>query len=101
MTNLGFFSEKITFLAGDQHSNENNDENNIVPHHVLVAGMAIAGFELVEMVSDRHSSCGGNVVSLNRLPKVFDESACNHGGYTKYSHMIFQRAYDDKILELN
>ena len=82
-------------LAGEQ----NNGENTL-PHHVLVAGMAMAGFELVEMVSDRHSSCGGSVYNLNRLPKNLDESACNEGGYAKYSHMIFQRVYTDKVLEL-
>lgn len=85
-------------LAGDQ---SNNGRKIILPHHVLVAGAAMAGFELVEMVSDRHSSCGGTIYNLNRLPKSFDESACNYGGYAKYSHMIFQRVYDDKVMELN
>ena len=86
-----------TQLAEDQPI----DGKNIMPHHVLVAGMAMAGFELVEMISDRHSSCGGTVYNLNRLPKNFDDSACNQGGHAKYSHLIFQRAYDDKVLKLN
>lgn len=74
---------------------------NVIPYHVLAAGMAMAGFEVVDMQSDKHTSCGGNVYNLNRLPRSFDESACNHGGHAKYSHMIFQRVYDDKVLELN
>ena len=87
-----------TQLAEDQP----NDDKNIMPHHVLVASMAMAGFELVEMVSDRQSSCGGTVYNLNRLPKNFDESSCNQGGHAKYSHLIFQRVYnEDKVLELN
>ena len=83
-----------------QLASEQDNGENILPHHVLVGGMAMAGFELVEMVSDRHSSCGGTVFNLNRLPKSFDESACNQGGHAKYSHMIFQRVYDEKVLEL-
>lgn len=80
----------------DQHPQE-----NVLPHHVLVAGMAMAGFEVLDVQSDKHSTCGGDVYNLNLLPKVFDESACNQGGYAKYSHMIFQRVYDDKLLDLN
>ena len=95
--------------AGDKNDNEEEkdrsrlltERSNVLPHYFLYTGMAMAGFELVEMISDRHSSCGGTVYNLNRLPKNFDDSACNQGGHAKYSHLIFQRAYDDKVLKLN
>ena len=75
-----------------------NDEQNyeaVLPHHVLVAGMAMAGFGLVELQTDKDSNCEGSVYNLNQLPRSLGESAC------KYSHMIFQRVYDDKFLDFN
>ena len=71
---------------------EQNNETGL-PHHVLVAGMAMAGFELVEMQTD--TNCGGSEYNLNQLPRSLGESAC------KYIHMIFQRVYDDKFLDFN
>jgi len=72
----------------------------VLPHHFIVTGMAMAGFELIEMEMDTYTDCGGRIYNLNRLPLSVDASACNVGGYTKYSHMVFRRASDEKIFEM-
>ena len=78
-----------------------SERSNVLPHHFIFTGMAMAGFELVEMEMDTQTNCGGRIYNLNRLPQSFDTSACNVGGYTKYSHMVFRRASDEKVFEMN
>jgi len=77
------------------------ERSNVLPHHFIFTGMAMAGFELVEMEMDMQTNCGGRVYNLNRMPQSFDMAACNIGGYTKYSHMVFRRASDEKVFEMD
>lgn len=95
--------------AGDKNDNEEGkdrsrlltERSNVLPHHFIFTGMAMAGFELVEMEMDTQTNCGGRVYNLNRMPQSFDMSACNVGGYTKYAHMVFRRALDEKVFEMD
>ena len=71
---------------------------NVVPHHILVAGMACAGFQLERFAHDTETNC------TNTPPKK--RSAARHGlahrrgagcidgasGVAKYSHAVFRWA---------
>ena len=115
------FPSTVTPMAvdagdADSHANANakndNDEgkdrsrllterSNVLPHHFLYTGMAMAGFELVEMEMDTQTNCGGRIYHLSRMLQTFDMSTCNVGGYVKYSHMLFRRASDEKVFEMD
>ena len=86
---------------GKDRSRLLTERSNVLPHYFLYTGMAMAGFELVEMEMDTQTNCGGRVYHRNRMPQTFDMSACNIGGYVKYSHMLFRRASDEKVFEMD
>jgi SAM-dependent methyltransferase len=75
---------------------------NVVPHHVLVAGMAGAGFQLEYFAYDLATDCG---VTADQAPPLPGQSTANRGahcvekrtGFPKYSHALFRRAATQEV----
>mmetsp|Transcript_27336 Transcript_27336/g.51281 ORF Transcript_27336/g.51281 Transcript_27336/m.51281 type:complete len:118 (-) Transcript_27336:160-513(-) len=59
---------------------------NVLPHHHVVMGMALAGFELVEFTMDVDTVCGSH---LGDVPRMVKEAKCGMGGWAKYYHAVF------------
>lgn len=62
---------------------------NLLPHHILIAGMAAAGFELVTFEHDLDTKCGGDLSSS--APLQLQRGECSVGGWIKYYHATFIR----------
>lgn len=73
-------------------------KENVLPHHVVVMGMSMAGFELVSFEHDVETNCGRN---SRDLPKIVHRAKCTHNGWVKYYHILFRRVHDDQILQLS
>ena len=58
---------------------------NVLPHHYVVLGMALAGFELVSFEHDIDTKCNKGKKGLReQLPHKLKETKCVFGGWTKY-----------------
>eukprot|EP00526_Cylindrotheca_closterium_P017086 CAMPEP_0113619546 /NCGR_PEP_ID=MMETSP0017_2-20120614/9926_1 /TAXON_ID=2856 /ORGANISM="Cylindrotheca closterium" /LENGTH=315 /DNA_ID=CAMNT_0000529125 /DNA_START=40 /DNA_END=984 /DNA_ORIENTATION=+ /assembly_acc=CAM_ASM_000147 len=53
---------------------------NVLPHHILISGMAMAGFQLVTMEHDTTSKCPGGG-KHKHLPKALEDSKCYYKGW--------------------
>ena len=74
---------------------------NVVPQHVLVTGMAFAGFQLERFAYDNETDCGTAVG--RKLPGKATSNQgfrCVHqrSGMPKYSHALFRRPEDAGVL---
>lgn len=79
---------------------------NVLPHHLLVAGMASAGFELVEFIHDKTSKCHTwsrlrHVRKSPVLPKGLRGGRCYQNGWLKYYHATFVRVDQPEVLALS
>jgi len=72
---------------------------NVLPHHLVVTGMALEGFELVTFEHDMDTECGSSKSSI--LPRALDDAKCYMGGWAKYYHGVFVKSDDDKVFELS
>jgi hypothetical protein len=64
---------------------------NVLPHHYVVIGMALAGFELVKFEHDEETQCGNEGGEL--LPfAVRGQVKCLHNNWPKYYHAIFRKS---------
>jgi len=75
---------------------------NVLPHHVLVMGMAQVGFELLSFELDTATSC--RRVKLHKgqnLPRQADHALCYFRGFVKYYHATFYRVHDESVFDLN
>jgi hypothetical protein len=64
---------------------------NVLPHHYLVIGMALAGFELVTFEHDADTRCP-NKGSREFLPLSVRKVVCLHNKWPKYYHVIFRKS---------
>lgn len=84
-------------------------KENVLPHHMVVMGMSLAGFELLSFEHDVETKCDGNlrrdggrgVKDYNDLPKIVQHARCTQNGWVKYYHVLFRRINDDRILQLS
>jgi len=75
---------------------------NVVPHHYLVMGMALAGFEVVSFEHDLDTLCGRRVKKVRKMPRSVRGVKCIMNKWPKYYHAIFRKvATKNKILELS
>jgi hypothetical protein len=71
---------------------------NVLPHHYVVMGMALAGFELVTLEHDMDTWCedpGGR----ESIPRGIRDARCVYNGYPKYYHAVFRKS-PKKVLVL-
>jgi hypothetical protein len=74
-----------------QLTDEGQFVENVLPHHYLVTGMALAGFELVTFEHDVDTVCsekGGREF----LPRSVREVGCLWNMWPKYYHVIFRKS---------
>lgn len=74
---------------------------NTLPHHVVISGLTRAGFELVTFEHDVDTSCGTLRSLADTLPRALRGTRCGMGGWTKYTHMVFQRPKDTRVFQLH
>eukprot|EP00591_Stephanopyxis_turris_P008237 CAMPEP_0195507566 /NCGR_PEP_ID=MMETSP0794_2-20130614/986_1 /TAXON_ID=515487 /ORGANISM="Stephanopyxis turris, Strain CCMP 815" /LENGTH=328 /DNA_ID=CAMNT_0040634295 /DNA_START=108 /DNA_END=1094 /DNA_ORIENTATION=+ len=72
---------------------------NVLPHHLLISGMANAGFELVTFEHDMDTECFGH--PMKGLPRQIEGGGCYMGGWIKYYHATFVRASNKGLYQLN
>jgi hypothetical protein len=69
---------------------------NVLPHHFVVMGMALANFEVILLEQDFGTQCGKKeLANKEQLPTVLDHAGCLSNGYVKYYHVVFRRV--DKL----
>ena len=83
---------------------------NVLPHHVVVSGMAASNFELVMFEQDVDTACGhglsgsspstGSAV-VDGFPKAILNTKCSYNGYTKYYHAVFRRVDSKPIFDIS
>lgn len=73
---------------------------NALPHHILIAGMQTAGFELVAFEMDVGTRCSNSYL-IETAPKIIKNTRCAMGGWTKYTHAVFYRPKDERVLSIN
>lgn len=64
---------------------------NVLPHHIVVAGMADAGFELLTFEHDLTTFCDIKHLPKFSTPRMIRGTQCwgPGGGWTKYYHVVF------------
>ena len=74
---------------------------NVVPHHVLVVGMACAGFQMERFAYDNETDCGrsmptssAGLTPMNRGVRCIDQGS----SVPKYSHIVFRKSADPRAL---
>jgi SAM-dependent methyltransferase len=81
---------------------------NVLPHHYLVMGMALAGFELMTFEHDLDTDCSVLVrlgivdyedatLHPEKLPKMVRGVKCMYNGFPKYYHAVFRRASSEVL----
>lgn len=70
---------------------------NVVPHHVLVGGMADHGFQLEHFSFDTDTDCGskGEIDGKSTRNK---DAKCIMNGAPKYTHFLFRRVKSPNVL---
>jgi 2-polyprenyl-3-methyl-5-hydroxy-6-metoxy-1,4-benzoquinol methylase len=66
-----------------------------LPHHIVITGMALAGFELVAFEHDVDTECGRSR-DLKISPRQIKKAKCKMGGWAKYYHTTFVRTDSSK-----
>ena len=82
---------------------------NVLPHHFLIAGMAYAGFELVNFEHDTDLRCENDMDSHPKFPTTVDGSKpamiagarCTALGMPKFYHIVFRRVDQQPVFTLN
>lgn len=72
---------------------------NVLPHHLVVAGMALAGFELVAFEHDQEFECSGE--PNDGIPRLIERGNCYRGGWLMFYHIVFFRTSDSRLFELH
>jgi SAM-dependent methyltransferase len=62
----------------------------VLPHHYMVIGMALAGFELVTFEHDVDTQCGN--LGWELLPRAVRDVGCLMSKWPKYYHVIFRKS---------
>jgi len=71
---------------------------NVLPHHYLIMGMALAGFELVTFEHDLDTKCGTR--ENHTLPVALKGVKCMMNKWPKYYHSIFRKTQNDEVFNL-
>lgn len=72
---------------------------NVLPHHYLVLGMALKGFELVTFEHDLDTDCGSR--HSTSVPRQVQGAKCFFNGYPKYYHAVFRKVADPRLLKIS
>lgn len=73
---------------------------NVLPHHHVILGMALAGFELVALDHDMEVGCLSRTPTLH-VPKRIQCAHSPPGKWPLFYHMIFHRSADDRVFKLH
>ena len=66
---------------------------NVLPHHVVVLGMALAGFELVTFEHDLDTVCSlENTFKDPSTPRALHDVRCIYNNWPKYYHILFRKS---------
>lgn len=66
---------------------------NVLPHHVVVLGMALAGFELVTFEHDLDTVCSlENAFKDPSTPRALHDVRCIYNNWPKYYHILFRKS---------
>jgi 2-polyprenyl-3-methyl-5-hydroxy-6-metoxy-1,4-benzoquinol methylase len=65
---------------------------NVLPHHYLVMGMALAGFELVTFEHDLDTFCKEKVSDRESIPLGINKAKCIYNEWPKYYHAVFRKS---------
>jgi cyclopropane fatty-acyl-phospholipid synthase-like methyltransferase len=66
---------------------------NVLPHHYLVMGMALAGFELVTLEHDMDTVCKSRSRGRESIPRGIRDARCIYKNrYPKYYHAVFRKS---------
>ena len=71
---------------------------NVVPHHFVVMGMAMSGFELVQFEHDVDTVCDGG---HKDLPRLLNSAKCYYNGWPKYTHQVYRKVHDSAVLNVS
>jgi len=74
---------------------------NVLPNHLVISGMAMAGFELMVFQHDLGANCGTMKGPYGSLPRPIRNAPCVVNEFPKYYHAIFMRSDEDQIFELS
>jgi len=72
----------------------------VVPHHFVVASMAAVGFELVAFEYDVDVVCN-NAKQKRLLTKWLAHSKCTVEGWPHYTHSVYRKVVQPKVMRLN
>merc|ERR1719265_1816976 len=86
-------SPKAQLLDKDQYY------ENVVPHHLVVSGMAMIGFELVKFEYDMDTLC--DTVSDPGLPRQLQGAGCYFNGWPKYTHNVYRKVDNKDVLNVS
>jgi 2-polyprenyl-3-methyl-5-hydroxy-6-metoxy-1,4-benzoquinol methylase len=64
---------------------------NVLPHHYLFMGMALAGFELVTFEHDLDTLCREKSAKES-IPRGINKARCIYNGWPKYYHAVFRKS---------
>jgi len=73
---------------------------NVLPNHLVVAGMAMVGFELLVFQHDLGANCG-TTGPHKYLPRPIRDAPCVFNKFPKYYHAVFIRSDENRIFELS
>jgi hypothetical protein len=65
---------------------------NVLPHHYLFMGMALAGFELVTFEHDLDTVCQDKVTNRKFIPRGINKAKCIYNDWPKYYHAVFRKS---------
>lgn len=71
---------------------------NILPHHIVIAGMAQKGFQMLSFQYDMDTHCGGS--PNDSTPRLLRNAKCLVHGWPKYYHVLFVRTEDSRVFNL-
>lgn len=71
---------------------------NILPHHIVIAGMALKGFQVLSFEYDMDTVCGGT--PNDSTPRLLRNAKCLVDGWPKYSHSLFVRSENSGVFKL-
>lgn len=72
---------------------------NVLPHHYLIMGMSLSGFELVTLEHDMDTECKSKI-SPSALRQIRN-AKCAMNFYPKYYHAVFQQKEDARVFDLS
>jgi hypothetical protein len=72
---------------------------NVLPHHVVVLGMTLAGFELVTFGHDLDTVCSKKDAWKDpSTPRTLQDALCIYNKWPKYYHVLFRKSPKNVLL---